>query len=234
MRYGSNTSYASVFRDAMSVASASYDTSFTKSVPTNPWKTRPPLDISYVPTDVAFPPLPAQKPVPATASTTSETFDEDTFQSAISSAIKKLEERHQAEMAQLKSDFNAKLEAVELQMKELGKQIVHQTYQALVHEESPLATKIDHEILRQDVTVIKMQLKTLIQLAQKSTGGSSAEVSQPSMTHTPPKLDDANTKRTRMTKSPIPMQSLEEIYTQEILGTSAASIPEEDMEGCEE
>lgn len=80
MQYGSSTSYSSVFRDAISVASVTVEEKPTPTTPSNPWKNRPPLDISYVPTDAAFPPL--------ASSTTSETLDEDTIQSAISSAIK--------------------------------------------------------------------------------------------------------------------------------------------------
>lgn len=229
MKYGSVTSYASIFREAMSVASESFDASPMKSTPTNPWKNRPPLDISYTHTDTAFPPLPTRKQTPATASTTSETLDEETIQSAISSAIKKLEDRHKEDLDQLKQEFQRKLDTVERQMKDLGKQIAVQTYQALVKDDSPLATKTDQEILRQDVRLIKTQLQTLIQMLQQP-----APAHGPVMPHTPPKGHDTAPKRTRTTTSPIKMMSFEEVYTQDNLGSSTTSIPEEDMEGCED
>lgn len=238
MKYGSTTLYASVFKDAMSVASENFDPTPIKATVHNAWKPRPPLDISYVPTDTAFPPLPVKKSSPATASTTSETLDEDTIQSAISMAIRKMEEKHKADMEILKQEFQSKLEAVESQMKDLGKQIAVQTYQALVKEGSPLATKTEQEILRQDVSLIKTQLATLIDMFQrppntKTTSGD-MERQSPVMPHTPPKGSDIQSKRTRVTTSPIHMASLDDIYTQEISGSSAASIPEEDMEGCED
>jgi hypothetical protein len=89
----------------MSVASNNYTTPPTSvKTQTNPWKTRPPLAISYDATKEAFPPLPKAKNIaPATASTTSETLDEDTIQSAISAAIKKLEDQYKLEMMHLLS-----------------------------------------------------------------------------------------------------------------------------------
>jgi hypothetical protein len=104
MKYGNgttkSTSYSAIFQDAVSIANTTYDASTIKTTQSNAWKNRPPLNISYVPTDEAFPLLPQQKKnVPVAPSTTSETFDEDTIQSAISTAIKKLEEQHQAELS---------------------------------------------------------------------------------------------------------------------------------------
>jgi hypothetical protein len=238
LQYGPSASYASVFRDAISVASGTVDDKPYIPAPTNPWKNRPPLDISYTPTDEAFPPLETKKPAPATASTMSETLDEDTIQSAISSAIKKLEDRHRADLEQLKLDFQSKLDAVERQMKDLGKQIAVQTYEALIKDDSPLVTKIEHEILRQDVSLIKTQLTTILGILQPSLSNQEpAPAPRPKVPlhpyHTPPHLHEDPTKRSRIHSSPIPMASLEDVYTQDFHDSSAASIPEEEMEGCE-
>ena len=105
MKYSGNTSttkYSSVFADAVSVANASYDASTIKTTRSNAWKQRPPLNISYDPTAEAFPHLP-KKPsvIPTTPSTTSETLEEDTIQSAISNAIKTLQEQHRKELDEL-------------------------------------------------------------------------------------------------------------------------------------
>ena len=126
MKYSGNTSttkYSSVFADAVSAANASYDASTIKTTRSNAWKQRPPLNISYDPTAEAFPPLP-KKPsvIPTTPSTTSETLEEDTIQSAISNAIKTLQEQHRQEIDQLKQEMQSKMAEMETQMKELGQQ----------------------------------------------------------------------------------------------------------------
>ena len=112
MKYNVNTStskYSSVFADAVSVANASYDASTIQTTRSNAWKQSPPLNISYDPSAEAFPPLPKKaNTIPATPSTTSETCEEDTNQSAISNAIKTLQEQHQREIDQLKKECKAR------------------------------------------------------------------------------------------------------------------------------
>ena len=143
-------------------------------------------------------------------------------------------------MMRLQQEFQKKLEVVERQMQDLGEQIAPvQTYQALVKESSPLATKTEQEILRQDVNLIKIQLNTLISLVQNQNH--QPPIHQESiqilstLTHTPPKGSTTLPKRTRVETSPVRrMTSLEDVYTQEPLESSAASIPEEDMEGCDD
>lgn len=232
LKYTTNPTYGNIFKDAMSTATDTY--SVSTPTPPNAWRNRPPLDISYVPTDNAFPPLPVKKQG-TTASTASETLEEDTIQSAISSAIKKLEDKYQAELAQLKSEFQTKLSEVESQMKELGKQVATQTYQALVKEDSPLATKNDQEVLRQDVILIQTQLATLLQLFQpgNSTSAQFPQMNTPSLAHTPPSRKDHESKRTKVTTTPVKMKSLDKYDTQDLSVSSATSSYEDGMEGCD-
>lgn len=103
LRYGGAQMYGSIFKDAMSVATDKYSTNPSVLPAMNAWKNRPPLGISYVPTEEAFPTLPSKKQG-TTASTTSETLEEDTIQSAISSAITKIEGQYKAELAHMRSD----------------------------------------------------------------------------------------------------------------------------------
>ena len=95
---GSSVAYSAIFADAVSVASESYDASTIKTTRSNAWRQHPPLDISYTPTAEAFPPLPKKDVSPATPSTMSETVDEDTIQSAISAAIRTLQDQHKSEI----------------------------------------------------------------------------------------------------------------------------------------
>ena len=234
MKYSGNVStakYSAVFADAVSVANASYDASTIKTTRSNAWKQRPPLNISYVPTDEAFPPLPKKAtPTPATQSTTSETYDEDTIQSAISNAIKTLQEQHRAELAKLKKEMQEKMEAMENQMQELGKQVATQAVQALLTDDSPLATKTEQAQLQNDIAVITNQLSTLIHLV--STGKNIATPSpEPSVIalSSPPRTN----KRLKQNRTP-EKQNLEEFFTQDSPVPSATSEPDEGMEGCED
>ena len=244
MKYGNgtiqSTSYSTIFQDAVSIANTTYDASTIKTTQSNAWKNRPPLNISYVPTDEAFPLLPQpKKSVPVTPSTASETFDEDTIQSAISTAIKKLEEQHQAELSQLKLEFQQKLDAVEHQMKNLADQVVSKTYQALVKDESPLVTKADHAHLQHEISVVTSKLTTIIELFQNSK----IPLPPTDIVHTtpypsgeplPPSFSSRTTKRPKPTLSPIKMSVCEDMYTQEKSVSSATSDPDEGMEGCDD
>jgi hypothetical protein len=154
-------------------------------------------------------------------------FDEETIQSAISNAIKTLQEQHRAELAQLKSEMQTKLEAMEGQMKELGKQVAVQTYQALVMEDGPLATKSDHVQLQTEMGLISTQLSKVIQMLSSTSAATSA-------------MQDITTGPTRTGKRPNKNRTPEkkclfgDPYTQENSDTSATSDLMEGVEGCED
>jgi hypothetical protein len=82
------------------------------------------------------------------------------------------------------------------------------------------------------------QLAILINLIQSNPALGNALETQPKTAtyqqHTPPKLKDTNSKRSKVHTSPIPMASLEEFMTQDYHDSSTTSIPEEEMEGCED
>ena len=159
------TTYSDIFKDAISLASDNYTANTTRTTQSSAWKNRPPLAISYSLNDAAFPSLSPSKPnAPPTPSMTSGTFDDATIQSAISTAIKKLEDQHRKELDQLKKEMQNKIDEVTHQMKELGQQVATQTYQALVKKESPLATKTDHAQLQHEMNLISTQLTTIIQM----------------------------------------------------------------------
>lgn len=222
MRFGKATgnttgvSYSDIFKDAMSHASESFTSNPVSTPPINPWKTRPPLAISYDINKAAFPALPRRKvPTFSSPSTTSETIDEDTIQSAISIAISKLEEQHREELAQLK--------------------------QALVREESPLVTKIDHAHLQQDIGIMKAQLSALIQMLQQSRVVSTELLDDHASHSTPPatilakkRSSTRNLKRKpSITPEKEPTQQ-QNLFTQDHSDSSASSSSVASMEGCEE
>jgi hypothetical protein len=232
MKYGnsvSTTKYSSIFADAVSVANASYDASTIKTTRSNVWKQRPPLNISYDPSAEAFPPLPkTPNVVPPTPSTASETFEEDTIQSAISQAIKTLQEQHRREIDQLKTEMQNKMAEMENQMKELGQQIVAQTYQALSTDDSPLATKTDHIRLQNDMNVVTHQLTQLLQMvSQGMSAGGSPFSTQPT---SPPRSG----KRLKKNKTPEKLNYCEDMFTDDKTVTSADSDLDEGSERCEE
>lgn len=234
LKYGNSPSYGDIFKDAVSVATNTYVSSSTKVPTTTPWKHRPPLAISYVPTDAAFPPLPAKPPTQTTASTTSETLEDDTIQSAISAAIKKLEDQHKSDLMQLKQEFQAKLAAVESQMKNISQQVASQTYQALTGEGSPLATKADNEHLRLDINVMKTQLATLLSFFQTKQTDTTIQMTNPSLPHTPPPSHTTHPKRSRVYTTPVKMKPLGDDPHQEYSVSSAASTSDTGMEGCDD
>lgn len=238
---GSNSQYSEIFADAMSAAGTSYDGITVKSTRRNAWTQRPPLNISYVPTAEAFPPLQSKsKPGPTTGtqSTTSETLDEDTIQSAISSALRKMEEQYRAEMDTLKKEMDVKMKAMEIQMKELGQQIVVQTYQALVTDDSPLATKTDHAQLRHDINIMSAQLNAFITMFKSGQQGtipktriqSEEPAVMPNILATPPRTG----KRPNKNRTPEKGNRYEVLYTQDTEFSSATSNLDEELGECEE
>ena len=240
LKYGSgqggnstSLSYSEIFKDTISIANESYASNTTKTTVSNVWKTRPPLAISYSLSDAAFPALSTPKhQIPATTSTTSETLDEDTIQSAISSAIKKLEDQHRAEINQLKLEMQSKINEVTSQMRELGEQVAIQTYQALLKDESPLATKADHARLQHEMGSISHQLTTLISMFQqpqpvRPLGSPESADEYVISTVSLPR----NGKRPKPTATPEKASRPTIEYTQECSVSSASS--NSGMEGCE-
>lgn len=240
MKYGGDAgkpNYSAVFKDALSIASDTYDASTIQTTRTNAWKNRPPVAISYIPTVDAFPPLTTRKKqTPVTPSFTSEMLDEDTIQSAITVAINKLEEQHRAELTQLKTEMQQKIEAMEIQMKELGQQVAVQTYQALVKDESPLVTKKDHAHLQHELSMISTQLTTFINLFQKGDVSHSVSAQPASMPkdRVTQQSPARNTKRSKLNLTPVKLNLLEEAFTQEQSVSSATSTLDEGMEGCDD
>ena len=223
LKYNPNhkTTYSSVMTAAMSVTNESYDASTIKTNRSTAWKQRPPLNISYVLDAAAFPELPKHSSkIPVTPSMTSEIFDEDTLQSAISAALTKMEAQHKAELEAMKSDMDAKIKMLESQMKTLGEQVAVQTYHALVKEDSPLVTKMDHAQLKHDINALSTQMTTLIQMFQST---------KPTDHVSPPRYS----KRVKPS-TPVKTNLHETFFTQESDVSSAASVPEEDTEGCED
>lgn len=164
---GTKTSvYSDVFKDAISVAAETHDSGTIKTPRSNAWQQRPPLAISYVKVTEAFPPLPSKSPALATQSTASETLDEDTIQSAISAAIKKLEVQHQAEITKLRQELRKELDSMKTQMTEMAQLVATQTHQALATADSPLATKVEFARLDHRQSVQENQLATIISLLQ--------------------------------------------------------------------
>lgn len=232
---GTTTKFSSVISATTSVTSMSEATQKTNK--STPWKKRPPLNISYILSSEAFPPLPKiQGKSQATApSTASETLDEDTIQSAISVALSKLEAKHKAELESLKHNMQQQMEALEQQMKDMSKQVAVQTYQALVNESSPLVTKSDHAVMQHEINTISVQLATVLRLLQAGTSSSipaSSAVPSASVDNAPctPRI----TKRTKPSTPPGKPKHLDYLLTQENIDSSATSDPDEGMEGCEE
>jgi hypothetical protein len=225
LKYGGETTkFSSVLSAATSVANTA-ETPTTTSTRNFSWKQRPPLNISYVLSNDVFPALPKARPtVTSTPSTTSETLDEDTIQSAITAALSKLEAQHQAELASLKQEMQKKMDELEAQMKEMTNQVTAQTYQALVSDASPLTTKTDHAILQHEMNIISKQLTTLIHLFQSKSQQDQAG------TESPPRT----TKRNKPCKTPEKLSPVSDVYTQDNLVPSATSEPDEGMEGCDE
>ena len=236
----SGMSYSDIFKDTMSKANDSYSAGTEKTTKSNAWKIRPPLAISYVPTDEAFPPLsppdkPDKPPAPVTPSMISDMFDEDTIQSAISVAISKMEEKHREELAQLKREMQSKIDEVATQMKDLGQQVAMQTYQALVKEESPLVTKTDHAHLQHEMNIMTTQLSTLISMFQtNSTALVLSKVNNPVETFRG-ESPERQLKRPNCNRTPEKPDWHEEPLTQpDCLNTSATSNSEESMGGRED
>ena len=162
----------------------------------------------------------------------SETLDEEIIQSAISSAIKTLQDQHRAELEVLKQEMQLKIDQMDIQMKELGKQVATQTYQALVTEDSPLVTKKDHAYLQQEISIINSQLSTLIRVFTNSNGQAPLTNEQRDLlvAASPPRTG----KRLKQNRTPEKPGKAPDPFTQDSKVPSAASDSDEGMEGCED
>lgn len=241
--------YSNVFKDAISAASEYQAGSTIKTTRSNAWHQRPPLAISYVKGDEAFPPLLPKSP--ATQSTASETLDEDTIQSAISAAIKKLEAQHQAEILQLRQELSTELDDMKQQMKDMAKLVATQTYQALASDDSPLVTKAEIARLDHRQSIQENQLATIINLLQRPDSKENNKCSS-DLTDTP--SPPRQTKRNKPTLTPVKKNLCSEVFSTQESGdvkptrrkvyapmhstdnesvSSATSDPDEGMEGCE-
>ena len=81
---------------------------------------------------------------------------------------------------------------------------------------------MDHALLQQEISTISTQLNTLISMFQSGTTLISSNTSPV-----------CGSKRPNLNHTPVKPVNLNEIFTQEPSVTSAASNPEEEMEGCE-
>jgi C-terminal processing protease CtpA/Prc len=232
MKDGPQTKYSASLADVISLANDSYDAGIAKTPRFNPWKQRPPLAISYTLSDEAFPPLKANTKDPgATQSTTSETLDEATIQSAISTAIQTLKEQHQQELDQLRQYFEERLQTMENQVVDIGQQVVKQTYQALIQEDSPLATKADHMHLQYQINSIHGQLAHIIQLVSKPHDPPPATTELIEAPATPQR---SGTKRPNSSRTPEKPDRDDDHSGEQTNLPSATSDLDEGMEGCEE
>ena len=229
MKYGvgnSSATFSSVFQQAMTPPPD--DTSTIKTTRSNAWKNRPPLAISYMATDVAFPPLPTTKHrIPPTPSTASETLDEDTIQSVITSALKKLEEQHRIELNQMKLDMQKKIDAVEAKMQELGKQVAIQNIPGTRKRRKSASNEngsCESQAGNHYYLCISTQLSRLINMFQSSSA------ILPSTDISPTRVQ----KRTKLNQTPMKPRNLDDAFTQDLSVSSATSTQEGDMEGCED
>ena len=107
-----------------------------------------------------------------------------------------------------------------------------QTYKALVNEDSPLVTKMDHAHLQHEMSVITSQLSTLIRMFKQSNDKVlyPQELSPPGSPHTSPLRTG---KRLKQNRTPEKAGLVYDLFTQESNASSATSDPDEGMEGCE-
>ena len=227
---GTAFSYSDILKDTISLASDSYATSTIKTTPSTAWKSTPPIAISYDINDTAFPKLSSTKTRDAvTPPTTSAASDEETFQSAISTAIKKLEDQHREELKKLKQEMQKQIDEVTTKMKDLGEQVAVQTYQALVRAESPLVTKHDHAILQHEISTISTQLSMIIKLFEQGTNKPTSP-NEDTTCGSPPRTS----KRSKPSSTPTKLQTQDSDYTQDQSISSASFDPDEGLERCEE
>ena len=222
--------YSTVFSEVMSETNDSYDASTIKSTRSPAWKTRPPIDISYILNNDTFPPLPkASTRIINTPTTTTEPTEQDKIPSAISEALKQLEAQHRAELEEFKFAMEAKIADIETQMKELGQTVAIQTYKALVHEDSPLVTKIEHTKLQQEIRIISTQLTTIMQHLKLICDSESPDgPNKPSTPDSPTRI----TKRSKPSNTP-ERPKTRALTKNQSSSSSATSSPDTEMEGCE-
>ena len=117
-------------------------------------------------------------------------------------------------------------------MKDLASNIVMQTYQALLSDESPIVTKTDHAHLQHEIGVISTQLNTLIDMFKTGTPtGAHIPATTSPITMSPPRTSN---KRLKHNLTPEKSTKFEDLLTQGNNDSSATSDLDEDSEGCEE
>ena len=151
----------------------------------------------------SFPPLATKSP--ATQSTTSETLDKETIQSAIAAAIKKLEAQH------LRQELRTELDAMKGKMNDMAQIVATQTYQALTTADSPLATKAEFARLDHRQSIQETQLATIIELLKNRPQNvdNTPGVQQTTAESSPPR----SSKRTKPTLTPIKKNLCTEVFS---------------------
>ena len=156
-----STKYSTVFKSTISVT----DQTYASTIPSNAWKHRPPVAITYVINDPEFPPMPppptASPTSPDTKSTTSETYTETTFQQTIDHALRQLETTYSTKLSDLETKFQSDLQQqitslekrIDDQFVVLTQQLITTTYSALTTDTSPLLTKTDHLAFRNEINL---------------------------------------------------------------------------------
>lgn len=123
------------------------------------------------------------------------------------------------------------MQKMESKVIEVGKQMVANTYKALVNDESPLATRLDHLKLQHQVDNINSQLAQIIRMMTTTT----TPQDQPRNDHEPMPFSPPRTgKRPNQNRTPEKNSSNKEWFTQETAVSSAASDLDARMEGCED
>jgi hypothetical protein len=132
----------------------------------------------------------------------------------------------------MKQQFEERLQTIESKVLDVGLQVVTQTYQALVSEDTPLATKADQMGLQHQINNINGQLSQIIGLLKNSSDKQDIRESPIGPCFpTPP----CTRKRPNQTRIPEKSENDDDTYfTQEAFETSAASNLDIGMEGCED
>lgn len=96
-----------------------------------------------------------------------------------------------------------------------------------------MATKSDQELLWQDVSMIKTQLSALIQMfrgVQHQHPVTANDQSLSSVDHTPPPQKHSDSKRSKVSITPVKMKSLEDDIQDTSVSSTASTTLEERME----
>ena len=123
--------------------------------------------------------------------------------------------------------MQTKFDFLENQMKELGKTVAVQTYQALVSNKSPLVTKADHIRLQTEISLISTQLSTLLKHLHPA---SNTEIGKTEANDSSPTRNIKRSKPSTPPKSPtLGGKNSNDDYSV----SSTTSTHNSKMEGCE-